>query len=68
MRGDDVRFAWFRRRVVLADLSRPRVGLSDREVGVRQRPRTGHVTVLGALGFVPDGKHPSGMPIRGDER
>lgn len=42
-----------RRRAILADLSRPRLGLDEFEVQMALRPKTGRVLVLGALGFTP---------------
>jgi hypothetical protein len=41
----------FRRKAVFVNLSRPRLGLSDNEVASAQRPRTGQVMALGAVGL-----------------
>lgn len=46
----------FRRRVVLENLARPRLGLSERQerevrADTKRRLRTGQVTVLGAVGL-----------------
>jgi hypothetical protein len=48
-----------RRRAVLADFSRPRVGLSERQVQACQRPETGRVTMLGAIGLTSSYRDPS---------
>jgi hypothetical protein len=47
----------WRRRAVLENLSRPRLGLSEREVAASQRPRSGLIAVASAgHGFKCDGQ------------
>jgi hypothetical protein len=43
----------FKRRAVLADLSRPRVGLSDGDIAMARRPRERLLVMACACGLVP---------------
>jgi len=42
-----------RRAAVIENLGRPRLGLTERQIAAVQRPRTGLVVALGAIGFTP---------------